>query len=241
MLISGDASQIEWRTAIELSGDKVGLHEVAEKLDAHSLNQEAFNLPSRLIAKIYLFRTIFRGSGYAFSVDPQFSHVSTNPKYWDNVNTLFYEKYNGLDRQHKIWAELVMRGDPIITPFGREFHIPPGTDFRGEIKVPWTVLTNYPVQGTAADVMMLVRLMLKQRLDKSRIVYLFVSTVHDSIVLDIPNEEDLQTVVDIFHQIFDDLPSTIRTVFKYDWKTPLACEVKAGIDMKNMKEIPRST
>lgn len=59
MLISADASQLEWRTAVELSGDLVGLQEIKDHADTHSLNQVAFALPSRLIAKIYLFRTIF--------------------------------------------------------------------------------------------------------------------------------------------------------------------------------------
>lgn len=48
--------RLEWRTAVELSGDPVGLKEILEQQDTHSLNQVAFNLPSRLIAKIYLFR-----------------------------------------------------------------------------------------------------------------------------------------------------------------------------------------
>ena len=157
MLLSVDASQIEWRTIVELANEPVGFQEIKNKEDAHSKNQVAFNLPSRLIAKIYLFRTIFRGSGYAFSMDPQFSHVSANPKFWDDVNTKFYEKYNGIDKKHHEWADLVMRGEPIVSPFGREWLIEPGLDFRGDIKIPWTVLTNYPVQGTAADIMMLVR------------------------------------------------------------------------------------
>lgn len=56
MIVSVDAAQLEWRVALELSQDKTGITEVIEKLDAHSLNQKAFSLPSRLIAKIYLFR-----------------------------------------------------------------------------------------------------------------------------------------------------------------------------------------
>ena len=56
MLLQCDASQLEWRTALELSGDEVGLAEVFSNEDAHAKNQLAFDLPSRLIAKIFLFR-----------------------------------------------------------------------------------------------------------------------------------------------------------------------------------------
>ena len=56
MLIQCDASQLEWRTVLELSRDQVGIDEILKGEDTHSKNQEAFNLPSRLIAKIFLFR-----------------------------------------------------------------------------------------------------------------------------------------------------------------------------------------
>ena len=145
MLIQIDASQLEWRTALELSQDQVGIREILEGQDTHSLNQEAFELPSRLIAKIYLFRTIFRGSGYSFSIDPAFMHVSTNPKYWDAVGEKFYSKYKGLNQCHNKWAENVVAGKPIVGPLGREWYLPMRRNDRGEIKIPWTTLTNYPV------------------------------------------------------------------------------------------------
>ena len=145
MLIQCDASQLEWRVALELSQDPVGIQEVLNKEDTHSLNEKAFSLPSRLIAKIYLFRTIFRGSGWSFANDPNFMHVSSDPAYWDNVNEKFYEKYNGLDKKHKEWAQLVASGKPITSPLGRFWPIDLGTDKKGNIFIPWTILTNYPV------------------------------------------------------------------------------------------------
>ena len=51
MLIQCDASQLEWRTLLELAKDQVGINEILEGEDTHAKNQEAFGLPSRLIAK----------------------------------------------------------------------------------------------------------------------------------------------------------------------------------------------
>jgi len=56
MLLQTDASQLEWRTALELSKDWTGINEIIGGEDTHAKNQEAFGLPSRLIAKIFLFR-----------------------------------------------------------------------------------------------------------------------------------------------------------------------------------------
>lgn len=240
MLLQCDASQLEWRTAIELSGDEVGLGEILNGADTHSLNQAAFDLPSRLISKIYLFRTIFRGSGYAFSVDPDFMHVSDKPSYWDNVNEKFYKKYHGLDKKHHEWADMVLHSKPIIGPLGREWFVPMKRNKKTlELELPWTKFTNYPVQGTGADIMSLARVSAFRRIKAAAIPCKFITTVHDSIVVDVPDEY-VQQVVDIFYQVFDDLQLNIWKMFRYEWQTPMTCECKAGRDMKNQQKLPRS-
>ena len=214
----------------------MGLSEVINNEDAHAKNQKAFDLPSRLIAKIFLFRTIFRGSGYAFANDPDFMHVSSDPKFWDKMNEKFYAKYHGLDRKHKEWMQTVSAGKPIVGPMGRSWTIPMGRDYRGELKLPINALTNYPVQGTGADVMMIARISAYKRIKKAGLPCDFISTVHDSIVVD-TTEEYLQPIAKIFDEVFADIPKNIKTVFGYDWKVPMACESKYGPNMKDMKKI----
>jgi DNA polymerase-1 len=233
ILIQCDASQLEWRTAVDLSGDTTGIAEIKNKLDTHSINQEAFSLPSRLIAKIYLFRTIFRGSGYAFAMDAQFKHVSNDPKFWDTVNEKFFRKYYGLDRKHSEWAELVITGQPIIGPSGRFWKIPMGVDNKGAIKVPWTQLTNYPVQGTAADIMAVARVSLNHRFKKYKVRGKIILSVHDSIVADV---EKIDNVPEIMYDVFRDLPSNFKKLFGYEMKVPYDCEVKVGKNLTEMEK-----
>ena len=101
--------------------------------------------------------------------------------------------------------------------------------------MPWTTLTNYPVQGTGADVMMLARIMSKKRITDAGIDCDFISTVHDSIIVD-TREANLQQLRGIFDSVFADLPSRISSVFGYDWTTPMACESKYGPNMKDMQK-----
>lgn len=235
MLFQVDASQLEWRTALELSHDSVGISEILGGEDTHAKNQEAFELPSRLIAKIFLFRTIFRGSGWSFANDPDFMHVSTDPAFWDGMNEKFYKKYNGLDTTHKHWKDEVLSGKPIVGPLGRSWTIPIRRDSHGELKIPWTTLSNYPVQGTGADLMMLVRLSAKRRIQEAGIECDWLSTVHDSIVLD-THTRHLEQLRDIFDRVFADLPSNIWKLFRYHWTVPMTCESKYGINMKDMQK-----
>jgi DNA polymerase I-like protein with 3'-5' exonuclease and polymerase domains len=239
MLISADAAGLEWRVVTELSQDPTALKEILNKEDTHSLNQAAFGLPSRLIAKIYLFRTVFnRGKGYAFTVDPDFMHVSTSVKYWDAVGEKFYTKYKGIDKLYDHNLSLIASGKPLIGPLGREWLIPWVTNYKGELELPVTKAVNYPTQGTGHDVMALARVSFNNRLKKSPYIdkTLLLSTIHDSIVVDAPKAYT-EPLVAMFHEVFRDLPKNIKNIFGYDWKVPLACEVKAGMNMKDMKEI----
>jgi hypothetical protein len=56
LIINCDAKALEWVVGTYLSKDKVAKQEILNKVDQHSLNQKAFNLPSRLIAKTFVFR-----------------------------------------------------------------------------------------------------------------------------------------------------------------------------------------
>lgn len=231
MLIQCDASQLEWRCAVDLSNDPTGALEIKNKLDTHSINQEAFNLPSRLIAKIYLFRTIYRGSGYAFAMDPDFRHVSSDPEFWEEVNTKFYRKYRGLDRKHKEWAERVIIGQDLVGPTGRRWPIRMGVDRKGNPKVPWTTLTNYPIQGTSADIMAVARISLRNRLRVHVPDAKVISSVHDSIVVDAPK---LDKIPELMHNVFADLPKNFEKIFNYKMNVPYACEVKVGDNLTEM-------
>lgn len=233
MLLQADASQLEWRTILQLANDQVGIQEIIGGEDTHAKNQTAFDLPSRLIAKIFLFRTIFRGSGWSFANDPDFMHVSSSSKFWDGMNEKFYKKYKGIDECHSKWKDIIVSGRPIEGPMGRSWTIPMGRDYKGELKVPMTQLVNFPVQGTGADVMMMARIMAYKRIKQAKIDCLFRSTVHDSIVLDC-YIKDLQKLKEIFEQVFADLPKEIYKIFGYEWVVPMACECKYGINMKDM-------
>lgn len=80
---------------------------------------------------------------------------------------------------------------------------------------------------------MLARIMAKKRIKDANIPCDFISTVHDSIVVD-TRQQHLEALKDIFDEVFKDLPSRIKSVFGYDWTVPMACESKYGPDMKNM-------
>ena len=236
MLVKIDAAQLEWRVAVWLSNDQVGINEINNKDDIHANNQVAFGLPpgpaGRLISKSYLFRTIFRGSGYAFSHDPNFSHVSSKPAFWDDINLKFYSKYSGLDQWHNSLARLVARRQAIVSPLGRIWNISPLPDGN----LPWTVFSNYPVQGTGADLMAVARVSLWNRLRRAGLQAQLISTVHDDLKLDCPKGE-VDQVVSTAMSVFQDLPKNLKKLFGIDLPIPFPGEAYVGKDLLNMEKV----
>lgn len=244
MLVKIDAAQLEFRMATSLSMDQVAIKEILAGEDIHSKNQHAFGLPDRLTAKVYLFRTIFRGNGWSFANDPNFSHVSTDPDYWDDINTKFYAKYNGLDKWHKELAKLVAAGKPIVGPTGRYWPIPMQQKQQKNVKtgkletvsvIPWTTLSNYPVQGTGADLMQVARISLHNRIKARKLGSLLVSTVHDDLKIDAPDHE-VEEVAEIAIQVFNDLPKNCKKLWNWELPIPFPGEVSVGKDLLNMEK-----
>ncbi|MCA2570662.1 DNA polymerase [Microcystis sp. M42BS1] len=235
-----DANALEWRTIVLLSNDPVGIEELnTPGLDVHTNNQNDLLLPSRLIAKIFLFRTIYRGSGWAFAKDAAFRHVSDDPDFWEQKNAAFYKKYLGIDKIHKLWFNTVAERKEIVSPFGRRWKIDlvEKADRFGNKStvVPVTVAANYPVQGTGNDLMCLARISAKRRFAPYPDIKL-VSTVHDSIVADHPDEH-AKLVSNTFFEVFRDLPKNMLNIFGVKSPIPFTCEVKQGHNLLEMTKV----
>jgi len=235
MLIQADAKALEWWTAVWLSQDKTGIEEIVNGVDLHTENQRAFGLPSRLIAKKYLFRTIYRGSAYAFSKDQEFATTSNSIRYWEAIGDKFFSKYSGLDRCHKSWASTVARGQPIVGPQGREWKFEMVLDRRGDRQIPWTTLTNHPVQGTGHDIMAIIRVSFFNRLKKQKLQARLIGTIHDSILVDVP-ESNVDEVVSLFESCFADMPDNFNRMFGVKPNMPLKCECSVGHTMNSSVE-----
>ena len=232
MIISADAKALEWVAGTYLSQDKLAIQEIWDGVDQHSSNMAAFNLPSRLIAKKFVFRLIYGGTEYSYSVDPDFTDVSTSQKFWKQVIERFYEKYQGWAVWHiKLMQEATTTGK-ILMPTGREYSysLTPRGDW------PRTTILNYPVQGFGADLMAIIRVAFYQRFMKRRIQGVLVSSVHDSIVVDSPSS-CLNEIAELFHEVFRDAPKLYEQWFGRPFNLPLKCEVSYGPNMDDLTEL----
>ena len=233
-IVNLDVKGLETNVAAYLSQDAVMMKEIIDKKDMHEDNRLALSLPSRLISKVFVFRLIYGGSAYSYSVDPDFSEVGYSEKKWQEVIDRYYQKYMGLYLWHKKIVQEVTKNRKLIMPTGRIFEYEPKTNYRGETVWPETIIKNYPVQGTGADLVSIARVDFARTFWRSKLRGVMVSTVHDSIVCDVPQVE-VENVKEIFEKVFTNLPKNFAKIFKIEYNLPIFYEVTVGPNMKDLE------
>lgn len=234
LLLNSDASSLEWVCVAYLSQDKVAIQEILDKKDNHSDNQERFGLPSRLIAKTFVFRLIYGGSAWSYANDPNFKDIG-DEDYWQNVIDKFYEKYQGIKDYHDKSLHKAKADRKLIMPTGRVYHFEPEIRFN-KVKYPRTKILNYPVQGLGADLMAIVRVSLRTRLKGLEGIKI-INTVHDSIMIDtkssVVDMDNLKTIVD---ECFTNAPSNFEKLFGVEFNLPMRQETQTGKTWGSMSD-----
>jgi len=239
MLIQVDAKAIEWVVCVYLAQDKMGIQELTyQNYDMHSENMKAFGFPSRLIAKIFIFRLIFGGSAYSYAHDPDFISVSSSPKYWQRAIDAFYNKYAGVREWHDYLLKTIPQTGVYRLPTGREYEFKlVGNNYNDDLSWPRTCMLNYPVQGLAAQLMEIARISAYRRL-YGREGVLFINTVHDNIVLDVVNDNLLISEVSgILKQCLIDVPVNFEKIYKVPFNCPIKGEIDVGMNWGQMEKV----
>ena len=235
MLLQADAKQLEWVGATYLSQDKTALDEIWASVDQHSDNQQRFGLPSRLVAKTFVFRLIYGGSAYSYANDPNFKDIG-NETFWQNVIDEFYKKYAGLKQWHDKIMEDAKRDRKLVMPTGRVYYYEPDIRY-GRAEWPRTKILNYPVQGLGADLMAIARVSLRNRLLEKEGVKI-VNTVHDSIILDFDSKVwDNISIVNLVDKCFNDIPANFKKLFGKEFNLPMRVECQIGPNWGNMEVV----
>lgn len=235
MLLQADAKQLEWVGATFLSQDETAIKEIWNEVDQHADNQQRFGLPSRLIAKTFVFRLIYGGSAYSYANDPNFKDIG-NEDFWQGIIDQFYNKYVGLKQWHTRIYDDARRDRRLTMPTGRVYLYEPEIKY-GKANWPRTKILNYPVQGLGADLMSIARVSLRNRLKEKEGV-LLVNTVHDSIILDFDEKkQDSVELVKIVDQCFNDVPLNFKKLFGVDFNLPMRVECEVGPDWGNMEKV----
>lgn len=232
MIVNVDAKALEWAVALYYSQDPVGLQEWYDGVDLHSVNQAAFGLPERVVAKTLLFRILYGGTANGFVNDSDFANVSRKKEFWEQAIEKLYSKYKGLARWHKQLKQGIKATGSFVTPSGREYKYAP-KDYGEGPKWDEGAMLNYPIQGFGNDIMKIARIATYKRLvDKTGI--LLINSVHDSIMVDCESKH-VDFVAQTFQDVFDELDGMLSRCYRIDYNVPMRCEIEFGPNWADMQ------
>ena len=144
---------------------------------------------------------------------------------------------NGLNQKHLALIREATTTGKTVSPFGRVHEHQQKKTRQG---YEWYVpdITNHINQGLGADVMVVARVLAYRRWCDLGLEGKFVSTVHDSIVMDVP-DNNVKQAARVLFGVFDDLPKAISEYYKVDWNLPMICEIGEGKNQKDLQEIKK--
>lgn len=229
-----DLSQLEWRVAIWMSQDPVGMREIFDGVDIHSDNAIKFfgDIKYRQAAKVMTFRLLYGGGAYAFFMDPNMPDFTL--KKWNHIVESYKRKYFTLTMWQQDNITSVGRDKGWLQGWlGRLWKFPleeskkhPGLMIYDEKKIK-----NYPVQGTATgDIVPLAMDLMWDKMDRAPMDYMstnWMGTVHDSVLFDtMPHE--VKRVAKMGIEVFEELPTVIENIWGCKFNLPLTGEAEWG-------------
>lgn len=193
VLLSADYSQVELRLLAHLADEPTLKQSFAADEDIHRRTaSEVFEVFPEMVtdeqrrqAKAINFGVIYGMS--AFGLDRQLGIGRARAKeYIDR----YFERYGNIRQYMDRCIELARENKFATTLLGRRCAIPEIDSKNGAIRGnAERNAINYPVQGSAADLIKIAMVKIHQRLQREKLASRMVLQVHDELVFDVPEDE----------------------------------------------------
>lgn len=227
VVVEADSSQLEFRAATDMGHDEVAYEEIINGVDIHTETAKVFleagtqpefkglNLQeARQPAKPQTFKPLYGGRG----------NTEAEKAYCQ----FFQNKYKDIYKTQTGWTETVLRDKELRTPYGMIFYWPNTTvNIYGHISNS-TAIFNYPIQGFATAEIIPIVLVHAWHMLKDWNVR-FILTVHDSIVLEVGPDVDLDKLKEVLAYCFTTaVYKFLKSCYGYILWVPLGVEIKVG-------------
>jgi DNA polymerase-1 len=225
-LLSFDYSQIELRVVCELANIKNLQAAFENNLDIHYetakkiFGKEKISDYERSIAKAINFSIIYGKTAWGLSED-----LNITPKEAERFINNYFETYPEIKTYMDKQIEFAEQNGYVKTLFNRKAYIPELSSKNYMTRqFGKRIAMNSPIQGTAADILKVAMVKIKENFDKFNIKSEIILQIHDEVVLDVYPEE-LEKVIEITKE-------TMETAIKF--KTKLVANYASG---KNLFEV----
>jgi len=221
-IISADYSQIELRIMAHISQDEGLLQAFAAGEDIHKATAaEVFGVPleqvdqeQRRYAKVINFGLIYGMSEFGLAAQLGIERSAARA-YMER----YFSRYPGVEKYMLHTREKARQQGYVETVLGRRLWLPEINNANGNRRQgAERAAINAPMQGTAADIIKLAMIAVRNWLHKEQLRSKLIMQVHDELVLEVPDEEIVL--------IQNMLPECMGNVLQLD--VPLLIEVGVG-------------
>lgn len=226
-----DGAQLEFRIAAYLGQDEVAVDDIRRDVDVHSVtgsviyrvDESDVSSEQRTASKAHTFKPLFGGM----------SGTKDEKRYYK----FFREKYNQIASTQKRWVYDVVRDKKLTTCTGLEFFWPDTKVTPSGYVINNESIHNYPIQSLAtAEIIPVAVVYLWHRIIDSGANMFITNTVHDSAILEIPEDEE-----DLFKEIgnqafIHDVYFYLNTVYGLEFNVPLGTGIKISNHWGDTKE-----
>jgi len=234
VLLASDWSQIEWRLAVILSADPVGLELLASGRDNHrAVASEVLGKKYEDVTDEERYRAKFvvYGLGYGRGAE------SIAKQYGIPLGQVqeFIARFSSRFRAFWNWRDslppFVHRNYYLVNPFGRR---------RWWYSRQVTEIYNFPAQSTAADMMYRTLIALERELPRGSSLRL---TVHDEVVVNAKREiarQARECLMDVMNRTWPEIvqasarPDLVKMYYPAGWSCP--ADVHIGLNWKETKK-----
>ena len=188
-LFAADYSQIELRVMAALSGDPAMIEAIKNDLDIHSataarvygVSMENVTSEMRRNAKMVNFGIIYGISAFGLSQRLDIPRAEAS-----EIIKTYFEQYPGVKNYMETTVETATANGYVETLSGRRCHIRNIDSKNGTIRSgAERAAINAPVQGSAADMIKLAMIQVRNLLDKEKVKTKMLLQVHDELLFDL--------------------------------------------------------
>jgi len=220
-IVSADYSQIELRVLAHLSKDPVLVDAFRTGQDVHTRTaMEVFNVPDsgvtdemRRRSKTINFGVIYGMGEVALAKRLDISRAEAA-----TFIDAYFKRYGRVRSFMEETLSVARRGEAVRTLFGRQRLLPNIRSSNGMLRAAAErVAQNTPIQGTAADLLKLAMIRLREPVVPGARMVL---TVHDELVFEVPEDAVTEAMARVKH--------AMETVHELD--VPLEVDVGSGVN-----------
>ena len=222
LLVSFDYSQQELRVLAHLAQEKALIQAFENNEDVHVLTaSKIFNVPyekvskqERTVGKTINFSIIYGVSSFGLSAG---LHIPQEDA--DRFIKAFYLSYPNIEMYYENYIKNARINDFVETLLGRRRYVFDDPKRKFIDNGLRRVLVNYPVQGSAADLVKKAMVDINESVLKKHTDVSLLLQIHDDLVFEIPDNKKLDEIIHYIKEILCNV---------YPLSVPLVVEVKKG-------------